>query len=70
LLFNKNQVPIKAFEIALTWAGYEDVDLDETHCIVSNLIANGQIRGYISYQHQMLVLAKQNAFPKISLTES
>lgn len=65
-----HQVPIKALEIALRWSGQLDIDTDETHCITVNLIADGQIRGYISYQHQMLVVAKQNAFPKLStLTE-
>jgi len=56
-------------EAALRWAGHDEIDLDETHCIVANLIFDGQLRGYISHQHQVLVVAKQNAFPKISSVE-
>jgi len=54
---------------ALKWAGHEEIDMDETHCIVSNLIFDGQLRGYISYQHQVVVMAKTNAFPKVSTVE-
>ncbi|CAG7733271.1 unnamed protein product [Allacma fusca] len=70
LIYAKTQIPIAVMQAAMQWSGYEDIDLDETHCIVANLIFTGQIRGYISHQHQVLVVAKQNAFPKISLSES
>lgn len=57
-------MPISTLEAALRWSGYEGISTDETHCIVANLIYSGQIRGYISHQHQVLVVAKVNAFPK------
>jgi len=65
-IHSNHQIPMGALEAALRWAGHEEIDLDETHCIVSNLIYDNRIRGYISHQHQILVLAKSNAFPKIS----
>merc|ERR1719509_692823 len=44
----------------------EDVDQDETACIIASLIFEGKIKGYISHQHQKLVTSKQNAFPPIA----
>ncbi|KFM61526.1 PCI domain-containing protein 2-like protein, partial [Stegodyphus mimosarum] len=38
-------------------------------CILSNLIHDNKIKGYISYQHLKLVLSKQNAFPSLSTSE-
>lgn len=64
LICGTHQVPISTLEAALRWSGYEGISTDETHCIVANLIYSGQIRGYISHQHQVLVVAKVNAFPK------
>mmetsp|Transcript_11686 Transcript_11686/g.32838 ORF Transcript_11686/g.32838 Transcript_11686/m.32838 type:complete len:407 (+) Transcript_11686:1356-2576(+) len=46
---------------ALEWGG-EDVDLDETECIVANLIACGLVKGYVSHKHRTLVIAKNQAF--------
>ena len=43
----------------------EDVDNDETACIIANLIYDGRIKGYISHQHQKLVMSKKNAFPPL-----
>ena len=43
--------------------GQTDVDTDEVHCIISNLIYEGYIKGYISLQHQKLIISKQNPFP-------
>jgi len=58
---------MKLILAALHFVGYKEADEDETHCIVANLIYDGHIRGYISHQHQVLVVAKQNAFPKMSV---
>ena len=44
----------------------EDIDEDETACIIANLIYEGHIKGYISHQHQKLVVSKQNSFPAIA----
>jgi hypothetical protein len=44
----------------------EDIDADETECILANLIYEGKIKGYISQQHQKLVVSKQSAFPPLA----
>eukprot|EP01059_Diplonema_ambulator_P004318 TRINITY_DN14013_c0_g1_i2.p1 TRINITY_DN14013_c0_g1~~TRINITY_DN14013_c0_g1_i2.p1 ORF type:complete len:316 (+),score=68.70 TRINITY_DN14013_c0_g1_i2:109-1056(+) len=49
-----------AFEAAN--AGQE-TSPDEVECALVCLIANGQVKGYISRQHQTVVLSKGNPFP-------
>lgn len=68
LLVKSHQVSIKAFTTALRMMKVEDVDEDETACILANLIYEGRIKGYISHQHQKLVVSKQNAFPPLVTT--
>ena len=53
----------QAFRTALHFMGETDIDTDEVHCIISNLIYEGHIKGYISLQHQKLIISKQNPFP-------
>merc|ERR1712062_677372 len=57
-LFKRVTSALKLMEV-------EDVDDDETACIIANLIYDGRIKGYISHQHQKLVVSKQNAFPPL-----
>uniref|UniRef100_A0A182WHI1 PCI domain-containing protein 2 homolog n=1 Tax=Anopheles minimus TaxID=112268 RepID=A0A182WHI1_9DIPT len=64
-LLQTHQIDMNAFQTALQFSGVEDVSMDETHCIVANLIYEGRIKGYISYQHNKLVISKQNAFPSV-----
>lgn len=66
LILNTHQLPIEAFTAALRMMKVEDIDNDETACIIANLIYENKIKGYISHQHQKLVVSKQNAFPKLS----
>ena len=61
-----HQVPIDAFTIALKMMDVEDITKDETECIIANLIYEGRIKGYISHQHQKLVVSKANAFPALA----
>ncbi|KAJ2951987.1 hypothetical protein O0L34_g4250 [Tuta absoluta] len=61
-----HQIDIASFQAALQLMGQEDVDADETQCIVANLIYDGKIKGYISYQHQKVVVSKKDAFPPLS----
>ena len=68
LLVKTHQIPIDAFLIALKMMQVEDIDGDETQCIVANLIYEGKIKGYISHQHQKLVVSKQTPFPPLSIT--
>uniref|UniRef100_A0A3B5KH39 PCI domain-containing protein 2 n=1 Tax=Takifugu rubripes TaxID=31033 RepID=A0A3B5KH39_TAKRU len=67
LLLRTHQLPLDAFLVALNMMQVEDVDLDEVQCILANLIYMGHIKGYISHQHQKLVVSKQNPFPPLSL---
>ncbi|KAH6938345.1 hypothetical protein HPB50_008851 [Hyalomma asiaticum] len=66
LLLKTHQIPMEAFLVALKFMKVDDVDMEELHCIVANLIYEGKIKGYISLQHQKLVVSKQSAFPRLS----
>ena len=68
LLMQSHQISVEAFTTALKMMKVEDVDNDETACILANLIYQGRIKGYISFQHNKLVVSKQNAFPPLSAT--
>lgn len=48
---------------AMQWMD-EDVDLDEVECILSNLIYQGKIKGYISHEKRTLIISKADPFPK------
>lgn len=66
LILNTHQIPVEALQTALHLNGQSDVDLDETQCIVANLIYEGKIKGYISHQHRKVVVSKQNPFPALT----
>jgi len=68
LLMQSHQISVEAFTTALKMMKVDDVDNDETSCILANLIYQGRIKGYLSYQHNKLVVSKQNAFPPLSAT--
>ncbi|KAH7967072.1 hypothetical protein HPB49_022153 [Dermacentor silvarum] len=53
-------------KLQTTAGNVDEVDMDELHCIIANLIYEGKIKGYISLQHQKLVVSKQSAFPRLS----
>jgi hypothetical protein len=59
------KIAISAFEAVLRASGYP-TSTEETECIVTNLVATKKIRAYISHEHQVLVLAKTDAFPSLS----
>ncbi|XP_076839312.1 PCI domain-containing protein 2 [Brachyhypopomus gauderio] len=65
-LLKTHQLPLDAFLVALRMMQVEEVDIDEVQCILANLIYMGHIKGYISHQHQKLVVSKQNPFPPLS----
>lgn len=67
---NTHQLPISSFTAALRWMEVDEVDDDETACIIANLICDNRIKGYISYQHKKLVVSKQNPFPQLSASAS
>ena len=59
------RVPISAFHAGFIVAG-QNMDVAEAECMVANMIHKGYIRGYISHEKQMVVLAKVAAFPSFS----
>ncbi|XP_035249167.1 PCI domain-containing protein 2 [Anguilla rostrata] len=65
-LLKTHQLPLDAFLVSLKMMQVEEVDIDEVQCILANLIYMGHIKGYISHQHQKLVVSKQNPFPSLS----
>ncbi|THV08156.1 hypothetical protein K435DRAFT_707751 [Dendrothele bispora CBS 962.96] len=60
-----SRIPISLFHSGLRIAGIE-VDQEETECLLANMIYKGFMRGYISHEKQMVVLANTNAFPKLA----
>lgn len=67
-MLNTAQIPIDAYVDILKFLGEEDMDNDVCQCILSNLIYEGKIKGYISHKHNKLVISKdfKVAFPRLS----
>lgn len=59
------RIPITMFHSALQISGI-DVVQDEAECLLANMIFRGFMRGYISHEKQMVVLASTNAFPRVA----
>ncbi|KAK0403649.1 hypothetical protein QR680_017050 [Steinernema hermaphroditum] len=57
-ILNTTKVQISAFLQAAHFLGEENMDEDEASCVIANLIAQKKIKGYISHQHQMVVISK------------
>lgn len=70
LITQTHQLDLQNFLIALQFVGETDITMDETHCLVANLIYEGKIKGYISHQHNKLVVSKQNPFPPLNSVSS
>ncbi|KAJ7827668.1 hypothetical protein B0H14DRAFT_2270765, partial [Mycena olivaceomarginata] len=49
--------PLSMFHCALRISGIKDVELEEAECLVANMVYKGFMRGYISHEKQMVVLA-------------
>lgn len=54
------------FHAALVIAGQEEMTAEEAECLVANMIYKGFMRGYISHEKQMVVIAKTDAFPRLA----
>ena len=67
-LLNTAQIPIDAYVHILRFLGEQDMDSDVCQCILSNLIYEGKVKGYISHKHNKLVISKdfKLAFPRLS----
>jgi len=59
------RIPISLFHIALRISG-QDVPEEEAECLIANQIYRNFLRGYISHEKQMVVLASSNTFPKVA----
>ncbi|KAJ3736189.1 hypothetical protein DFJ43DRAFT_707720 [Lentinula guzmanii] len=60
-----SRIPISMFHCSLRISGM-DVDQEEAECLVANMIYKGFMRGYISHEKHMVVLAMTNAFPRLA----
>ncbi|KAJ7461973.1 hypothetical protein FB451DRAFT_1267390 [Mycena latifolia] len=59
------RIPLSMFHCALRISGI-DVEIEEAECLVANMVYKGFMRGYISHEKQMVVLASTNAFPRLA----
>ncbi|TFK71997.1 hypothetical protein BDN72DRAFT_836762 [Pluteus cervinus] len=59
------RMPLSLFHSSLQISGV-DVPQEEAECLVANMIYKGYMRGYISHEKQMVVLAQSNAFPRVA----
>lgn len=68
ILLKTPQIPIDAFVDILHFLNDDDMDNDVCQCILSNLIYEGKIKGYISHKFNKLVISKdfKVAFPKLT----
>ncbi|KAI0271969.1 hypothetical protein BGY98DRAFT_1004457 [Russula aff. rugulosa BPL654] len=60
-----NRIPVAMFHSSLRVSGM-DVSSEEAECLVANMVYKGYMRGYISHEKQMVVLANTNAFPRLA----
>lgn len=61
-IMKSTKIQFRMFQIAMRCAGV-DLDLDEVQCILANLIFEQKIKGYLSHEHQTLVVSKDTPFP-------
>lgn len=59
------QIPLLSFAKALELQGLQ-LSMDELECVVANLIHRKYIKGYISHQHKVVVVAKSMPFPSLN----
>ena len=62
LLTNTTRLNIQLLEGALNWL-VETTDLDEIECILTNLIYQNRVKGYISHEKRFLIVSKNDPFP-------
>ena len=59
------RIPLNMFHCAIRVVGIR-IEVEEVECFVANMIYKGLIKGYISHEKQMVVLAQNGAFPSLS----
>ncbi|TPX68261.1 hypothetical protein SpCBS45565_g03237 [Spizellomyces sp. 'palustris'] len=67
-LINKRstRIPMAQFQRALHLAG-TDVTPDAVACMLANMIDKGYLKGYLSFEKQMVVTAKEDPFPNLKM---
>ena len=66
LVLNQFQIPFSRLQQALLSVD-STLTSDELECVLVSLISKGWLKGYISHEHQVIVLNKKtSAFPRIS----
>ncbi|KAI9228304.1 MAG: hypothetical protein DHS80DRAFT_15768 [Piptocephalis tieghemiana] len=61
-----SRIPMSQFQTALRVAGLPSPSLEETECILANLIYREYMKGYLSHEWEMVVLKKGEPFPPLS----
>jgi COP9 signalosome complex subunit 12 len=65
ILEKPSRIPISKFHDAFKVSGLLMAN-EETECLLANMVYKGYVKGYISHEKQMVVLAKgDGAFPKL-----
>ena len=62
-LQNSTRLSLQTFVQALEWMG-QITELDEVECVLTNLIYQNKIKGYISHEKRFLIVSKTEPFPK------
>ncbi|KAJ4832866.1 Enhanced ethylene response protein 5 [Turnera subulata] len=60
-----HQMKLEVIVKALKWLEI-DMDLDEVECIVAILIFKNLVKGYFAHKSKVVVLSKQDPFPKLN----
>ena len=65
IMNNQSVIPVSIFENALSVSMNRKCEPDECIVLMCNMIDSGFMKGYISYEKQMVVLKQDGAFPLI-----
>eukprot|EP00921_Rhytidocystis_pertsovi_P024971 GHVQ01040235.1.p1 GENE.GHVQ01040235.1~~GHVQ01040235.1.p1 ORF type:complete len:330 (+),score=26.60 GHVQ01040235.1:424-1413(+) len=60
-----NIVPIAVFAAGVKWQSDDLFDEQEMACIGANLIRTGYVKGYISWEHMVIVFSSLDPFPPL-----
>ncbi|XVE97995.1 hypothetical protein REPUB_Repub03eG0067200 [Reevesia pubescens] len=60
-----HQLKLEVIVKALKWLEM-DMDLDEVECIMTTLIYKNLVKGYFAHKSKVVVLSKQDPFPKLN----
>ncbi|KAK6590752.1 Csn12p Rpn3p family component of the COP9 signalsome [Cryptosporidium xiaoi] len=62
---DSNKLTFSIFEVGFKWQSDELFDQHEMACICANLIKLGYVKGYISWEHQVIVFSANDPFPTL-----